>query len=123
MSTFYQWFSNIHFTSQCLFFQRTANFTISFYYKKNIGSPFFVKFPFQKPVCRMVFNHESVPKKNSQNSKKAIYAGVSFPMKSKVAGRKEALVLVRSCEFCKFFKKDYVAVHVRTAACDIFRYP
>ena len=47
MSSFYQFFSNIHFPSRCLFLERVVDFTISFYYNKNVGSPFFVKFFFQ----------------------------------------------------------------------------
>ena len=48
MSTFYQWFSNMQFPLTCLFFERAFDFTISFYYNKNIDSPFFVQFSFQK---------------------------------------------------------------------------
>ena len=43
-------------------------------------------------------------------------------MKLKVAGWKETPVQVHSCEFCGFFKNDYVVVHVRTAASDILGY-
>ena len=46
----------------------------------------------------------------------------SFPMKLKVAGWKENLVQVHSCEFCYIFKNNYVVVHVRTAASDILGY-
>ena len=44
-------------------------------------------------------------------------------MKLKVAGWKETLVRANSCEFCRFFKDDYVVVHVQTAASDILGYP
>ena len=49
MSTFYQWFSNVRFISQCVcvFFKKAIDFTIYFYYNENVGSPFFVKFSFQ----------------------------------------------------------------------------
>ena len=46
MSTFYQWFSNIHFPSLCLFFKKAFDFTISLYYNKNVGETFFVRFSF-----------------------------------------------------------------------------
>ena len=58
-----------------------------------------------------------------QNLPKSIYAGVSFPMKLKVAGWKETPVQVHSCEFSYIFKNDYVVVHVQTAASDILGYP
>ena len=44
MSTFDQWFSNLHFPSQCLFFERAVDFMIFLYYNKNVGLSFFVKF-------------------------------------------------------------------------------
>ena len=47
MSTFFKWFSEIHSTSQCLFFEIAVDFTISLYYNKNVGSPFSAKFSFQ----------------------------------------------------------------------------
>ena len=58
-----------------------------------------------------------------QNSPKSIYACVSFLMKLKAAGWKETPVQVHSCEFCFFFKNDFVVVNVRIAVSDILRYP
>ena len=44
MPIFDQWFSNLHFPSQCLFFERAADFKISLYYNKNVcRSSFIVK--------------------------------------------------------------------------------
>ena len=40
------------FSSQCLFFERAVDFMIYLYYNKNVGSPFFIKFLFSKPVHR-----------------------------------------------------------------------
>ena len=47
VSTFFKWFSNVHFPSQCLFYERAVDFKISLFDNKNNGSPFFVKFFFQ----------------------------------------------------------------------------
>ena len=59
--------------------------------------------------------------KISQNSQKAIYAGVSFLIKSKIAGWKKTPVQVHSFEFWENFK-NYLVWHVQTAASDILGY-
>ena len=84
MSTFYQWFSSIHFRSQCLFFERVVDFTISLYYNK-YAVRHFDNFFTSKSV-RKSFSIIKVFLKILQNSQKAIYDGFSFPMKLKVAG-------------------------------------
>ena len=96
MSIFYRSYSNILFPSQCLFFERAVNFTMSLCYSKNIVSPFFIKFSF-KTSSREIFHKEGV-------SKKAIYARVSI--KLKVAGLKKAPVLVHPREFCDIFNSS-----------------
>ena len=69
MSTFYQKFSDIHFTSQCLLFERAVDITVSLYYNKNVGSPFFVNSPF-KISLREVFRNKTVPKKFRKTHRK-----------------------------------------------------
>ena len=122
MSTFYEWFSKIHFPSQCLFHEKAVDFTISLYYNMYVGSPFFTNSSF-KNILQEVFHNKSVPKKfRKTNRKLYVPAFLLFTMKLKVAGWKETAVLVHSCEFYYIFKNDYVAVHVWTAASDILGY-
>ena len=122
MSTFYQWFSNIHFASQWLFHKRAVDFTISLYYDKYVGSPFFISSPF-KTNFQEVFHNKSVPKKFCKTNRKPyLPTSLPFPMKLKVAGWKDT-VQVDSCEFWYIFKSDYVAVHEWTAASDILQGP
>ena len=89
----------------------------SLFDNKNVGSPFFVKFSFQNQFIG------GFPKQRcSQNSKKAIYTGVSFSIKFKVVGwKKNPTVQVHSFKFWESFK-NYLVAHVRTAVPDILGY-
>ena len=52
VSTFYKWFSDMHFPSQCLFFERAVDFRISLYYTKKCRFAIFLIILLSKSVRR-----------------------------------------------------------------------
>ena len=102
-STFYQWFSNIHFPSQCLFFERAVDFTISLYDNKNVGSPFFKKFSFQSQFAE-VFLNKSVPKKFRKTHRKLYMLVSLFQRSSRLHVEKRLRFRCVLVNFVKFLR-------------------
>ena len=110
MSTFYRWFSNIYFPSQCLFFERGVEFTVSLYYNENVGSQY-------------IFHIKGVPKKFRKTHRRIYICRRLFFNKVEVIFKNDSLVVhvgtgiaqkMKFFIFCAVCCSWYLGISLRT---------